>query len=124
MKSDNLQRKHLELSRMSRHRIRIHNNALAERLYKRGMRGTHNMRRKDGMIWLYLDRVKGNYQLVKDVIAEYGIENGVEYELLMNPKGFHPNHNWVWVVPKYETFYREGDEKYEIEDISRKVGSQ
>lgn len=124
MRSQNLRRKHESLPKMSRHRIRINNDRLKSQLYKSGMKGTHSVRRDDGIIWLYLDRTNGNYQLVKDRIREYELENCVEYELLLNPKGFNPKYDWVWVVPKHETFYREGDEKYEGDIPSKKVGIQ
>lgn len=114
MKSHNLlRRKHFDLPRMSRHRIRIHNDRLKSHLYRSGMKGTHTMRRDDGIIWLHLDRNRGNYQLVKDRVREYEVENDIGYELLLNPKGFNYKYDWVWIVPKYETFYREDDEKRE-----------
>lgn len=124
MNSLNLRRKHQNMLRMSRHRIRIHNDRLKSRLYKSGMRGTHTFRRDDGTIWLYLERKSGNYQLVKEQLREYEIENDVEYELLLNPKGFNPKYDWVWVVPKHSTFYRDGDEQYEADTAGKKVGSQ
>lgn len=113
MKSHNLRRKQLDLPQMSRHRIRIHNDRLKSHLYQSGMKGTHTMRRDDGIIWLHLDRNRGNYQLVKDRVREYEVENDIGYELLLNPKGFNYKYDWVWIVPKYETFYREDDDKRE-----------
>lgn len=124
MRSHKLRRKHQDMLRMSRHRLRIHNDRLKSHLYKSGMKGTHSVRRDDGILWLYLDRANGNYQLVKDRIHEYELENGVGYELLLNPKGFNPKYDWVWIVPKHETFYREGDEQYEVDIPSKKVGTK
>lgn len=124
MNSHNLRRKHQNMLRMSRHRLRIHNNKLVGLLHASGMNGSHTMRRDDGIVWLYLKRTDGNVKRVKERIREYELENGVGYELLVNPKGFNPNHNWVWVVPKHETFYREGDEQYEADTAGKKVGSQ
>ncbi|QLQ21903.1 MAG: hypothetical protein HZT42_05855 [Paracoccaceae bacterium] len=120
MNSLNLQRKHQNMLRMSRHRLRIHNNKLVGQLHASGMDGSHTMRRDDGIVWLYLKRTEGNVKRVKECIREYELENGIGYELLMNPKGFNPKYDWVWVVPKHETFYRVGDEKHEGASPRRK----
>ena len=124
MNSLNLRRKHQNMLRMSRHRLRIHNNKLVGQLHASGMNGSHTMRRDDGIVWLYLNRVDGNLQRVKERIREYELENGIGYELLLNPKGFNPKYDWVWIVPKHETFYREGDGQYEVDIPSKKVGIQ
>lgn len=124
MQSHNLRRKHQNMLRMSRHRLRIQNNKLIERLHAYGMVGSHVLRNDDGIVWLYLKKVNGNMARVKEKIREFELENGIQYELLVNPKGFNPNHNWIWVVPKHETFYREGDEQHEADTAGKKVGNQ
>lgn len=109
--------------RMSRHRLRITNNQLKDRVYAVGYAGTHFTKSNQGSIEFHMNH-HAEYEKVKLAVQQIEAERNCKYEVLLNPKGIHPRKTIVLVVPDYETFSRDGDERHELNYALKKVGSK
>ena len=123
MISYNLRRKYESMMRMSRHRLRITNNQLKERVYAAGYAGTHFMKVTQGSIEFHMNHQE-EYEKLKLIVHQVESERNCKYEILLNPKGRHPRKTIILLVPVYETFRRDGDERHELDYVLKKVGSK
>jgi hypothetical protein len=100
------------MKRMSRHRMRIVNRHIIRDAYAGGVASIHFVT-KSGIIRFH-DVKDSEVDIIREVVTKLEAERNVSYLFHVNPKRWASDTTVLIIIPVYDSFHHEGDEKFEV----------